>query len=240
MIRLTLLAGLIAVIFGGGLWLAVPVVLPPEVPGPALIGQHSEALQPLDSDEAETFLAVHADSNGSGPAYMYVDLVVDEEFMEYFGESWRSHAYGTIAGANALMSEVGFAARVRSLRQWRSNDDVKFISSHIPYVSRQSESPPRHLTLAITAQATARNDGYFMPRDGVIIVQYDALRPRRIHSLIAHEFGHVIGAHHHDAEEECTGDGCIMDAEGHEHPETWCSHHKQEIEGKLAALILAG
>lgn len=238
MMRIMLLSGLIVAIFGANLWLAVMAGLSAGRANPAPIHQHVEPLHPVNSDLAKAFLVTYADSNDIGQPYAYVDVAVDEEFIEYFGDGWRNDAYLTIEGTNVLLSEVGFTVKVNSLGQWHSKDNVKFISSHIPHINQQIANPPRHLTLAITGQATTRDDGYVRLQDGVVIVQYDARRPRRIHSLIAHEIGHVIGVNHHDNEEECTEDGCIMDAEGYEFADEWCTHHKQEIEGKLAAILI--
>lgn len=240
MMRLTLLSGLIIVILGASILHLVMLVPPRDDPNAALIGQLSDSSLRVNSgstSQPDTYLSAYIDFNDVGRAYMSVYVVVDEEFIEYASDDWRYKVYEIIEEADRLTSEAGLGLELHSLGRWHSQDDVRFISSHIQHIGKQVNSLPGLLTLAITGQATTRNDGYVRLQDGVIIVQYDARRPRGIYSLIAHEIGHIVGVNHHDAEEECTEDGCIMDAEGHEYSDTWCTHHKQEIERKLAAIV---
>ncbi|MEE9261767.1 MAG: hypothetical protein V3U95_04215, partial [Dehalococcoidia bacterium] len=86
---------------------------------------------------------------------------------------------------------------------------------------------------------TVRYDGFARESGSRMIVQFYPEDRKRTHALIAHEVGHLLGVDHHEDEDECTDEGCIMDRRGFAHTTTWCEHHRkviqENVDSKLAA-----
>ncbi len=225
-------------------WVAVGLVMgwalmtsfnpTPAVP-PGLAEDHYATDE--DAHGAESGVArlrFHQDDS-SPIAYVNADIAVDDDFVTLTGSDWRLAAPRLVEGANDLLAAVHLQLKVNGVRQWRSEDAVDAISKHLAAAERQIPSTPGHLFLAIIGRNDFRYDGWARRSEGAAIVEFYADDPLVTHSLIAHEVGHLLGAKHHADDEDCTGDGCLMEQKGYDHLETWCEHHQDVIRDIVSA-----
>ena len=79
-------------------------------------------------------------------------------------------------------------------------------------------------------------DGWAASRIPAVIVK--AREPSRptFASLVAHEFGHVLGADHHVDDHECTEGGCLLEFRGYAHGYRWCNDHRDVIAAALESI----
>ena len=148
MMRLRL-SGLIVVIFGASLLHLAIAASAREEPTAAyrsLWLDYLSYMKPKSAGVPEPYLSAYTDFDDAGGAYMSVYVVVDEEFIEYLGDNWRDKVRNILVEANTLTTEAGLGLRLHSSGHWHSQDDVKFISSHIPHISQQVKGPPGHIT----------------------------------------------------------------------------------------------
>ena len=173
-------------------------------------------------------LRFHRDDS-SPIAYVNTDVAVDDDFVTLTGSDWRLAAPRLVEGANDLLAAVDLRLRVNQVRRWRSDNAVDAISEHLSAAERQVQSTPGHLFLAIIRRNNRRYDAWARRSESAAIVELYAGDPLLTHSLIAHEVGHLLGVKHHEDDEDCTGDGCLMDQKGYDHLKTWCEHHQDVI-----------
>lgn len=167
------------------------------------------------------------------------DVVVDEEFVNFANDDWLVELQDTLDGANDVLSAVGVKVKIESVQKWQSDDNIYYISSHLKSAEEQVRRVPGHLFLALIGQHTVRHDGFALESGSRMIVQFYPKDRKRTHALIAHEVGHLLGVDHHEDEEECTGEGCIMDREGYAHAATWCEHHQNIIQENVDSNLAA-
>lgn len=182
-------------------------------------------------------LALHP--TGEDTVEILADVAVDEDFIARVGDNWESRVRQTVARANTLLAQVGVSIRVASLQQWHSDDQEDSITEDLASAERQVKRGPGNLLVAITPQGAVKYDGWAEERLNRIIIHFYEDGELRNSALLAHEVGHVLGAHHHEDEEECTEEGCIMDREGYAHATTWCHHHRNVIREHLASALAA-
>jgi hypothetical protein len=175
-------------------------------------------------------LVIHGGITEGAPARLAVDVAVDEEFVEQAGDGWEAHVNELLAEANALLGPVGLSLAAESIQRWRSDDAVNRISAQLISAENQSDRVPSNLFLAFTGQQTGNRDGYMWESETRAIARFYPERRQRTASVIAHEIGHLLGARHHQDDEECTEQGCIMDQSGFVHATRWCEHHRQVIQ----------
>ena len=171
------------------------------------------------------------------PYLVVADVAVDEEFVGRVGDEWRAEVNRMVEEANLLLSQIGLAISVASIQRWRSKDTWTRISDHLDSAEEQVGRAPGRLLIVITCQDTVKYDGWAQKSSGRMIMQFSHGNQRRNSALIAHEVGHLLGAIHHENEEECTEDGCVMDSSGYAHASTWCKHHRQQIQKEMDAML---
>jgi hypothetical protein len=163
--------------------------------------------------------------------YVLADIAVDEDFVAVAGREWELEALRAVEGSNELLAAVGLRLKVSNVQRWKSDDIVQYISAHLDSAQRQANGAPGHVFLAITGQSNVKFDGWAREPGHAAIVEFNAADPLITHSLIAHEVGHLLGAEHHEDDEHCTDEGCIMNQEGYIYLEKWCEHHQELIRG---------
>lgn len=231
------LTGLAAVVLVGSLLLA------------AVFGVFAEGTQtpyhdePVKLDDADKSahtsaqLVFYRGPTDESPAYVLVDVVVDEEFVNHIGKDWENRVREIVRNANKLNGQVGLNLKVVSVQRWRSDDAEATLEALLNSAERQTHRNSGNLLLAITCQDTVKYDGLSQTSERAVIVQYYHKHQERNAALIAHEVGHILGARHHEQEDECDGDGCIMDREGYDHASQWCHHHEEQIQKSIAATL---
>lgn len=208
--------------------LTTSFILTPAAP-PGLTDNHYATDEDArDAESGVASLRFHRDDS-SPIAYVNVDIAVDDDFVTLTGSGWRQAVPMLVEGANDLLAAVDLRLKVNEIRQWRSDDAVDAISEHLATAERQIQSTPGHLFLAIIRRNNLRYDGWARRSESAAIVEFYPGDPLVTHSLIAHEVGHLLGAKHHEDDEDCTGDGCLMEQKGYDRLETWCEHHQDII-----------
>jgi len=164
-----------------------------------------------------------------------VDIVVDEEFVRDAGGLWQEEVYRQLAGANRLLGEVSVRLGVSSKQTWHSDDAVPYASALLQLSIEQIVHRQGDVLMVFSGQMAGRYDGYSRGRARAVLVSLNQRDPSLTRSLIAHEIGHLLGADHHEDDEECHEDGCIMDKRGYIHASEWCDHHRMAIKANLAS-----
>lgn len=212
----------------------LPVTNPPPLHDEPAKPKTLEGLPKLPAD-----LVVHRGVLGQESPYLWADLAVDEEFVERAGDSWEDRALRIIQETNAILSPVGLSLKVASIQQWRSDDEEHSMAALLGSAGQQVQREPGRLLLAITCQDTVSYDGWAQESSRRAIVQFYHQDDRRNSALIAHEVAHVLGAKDHEADDDCDGEGCIMDGKGYAHATTWCEHHLSVIQEAVEAMAEA-
>lgn len=181
-------------------------------------------------------LKVHRDAGTNALPYLTVDVAVDEDFIQTVGSTWRVEAIRIVDESRVLLAEVGVDVRVASVQVWRSDEGAS-VTDLMHAFPEQVHSTDGNLLLAITGQYMGSYDGWAQRSSGALIAHYYSRRPHNTVALLAHEVGHLLGAEHHASEDECTGDGCVMDREGFVHADDWCDHHLEVIQETLDAAL---
>lgn len=165
------------------------------------------------------------------------DLAVDEDFARNVGAGWRAEAHRTLQEASSLLERVGIELAVASTQRWESDDAEDSVVDLLDAADLQTETRAGNLLLVITDQHTVRYDGWAQDSRDRVIVRFNHERTQRNAALIAHEVGHLLGAHHHEDDEECTEGGCIMDERGFAHATEWCDHHAETIQTSIDSML---
>ncbi len=177
------------------------------------------------------------DGPGGSLVHIEADVAVDDDFVGRMGSDWLDEVDETVDGANRLLEKVGVRIDVASVQRWRSDETEVSSSALLASAVAQVQGVPGRLLLAITSQDTVKYDGWADVPGGRVLSHFYHQGKRRNHALIAHEVGHVLGARHHENEDECTEDGCIMDEAGYAHADTWCEHHERAIRQHIATIL---
>ena len=182
-------------------------------------------------------LVFYRDASGETLTRLLVDVAVDEEFMEQVGDRWEQHVYEMVASANNLFAGVGLDIEIASVTRWLSDDAVESLATLLGSSEEQVQRGPGRLLLVITCQDTIKYDGWAQNSKNGVIMRFYHDGQEKNAGLIAHEIGHLLGGRHHEDEEDCIEDGCIMDQRGYAHATTWCPHHQEVIEDEIASRL---
>lgn len=211
----------------GSMWLLIACQASPHVSQ----ASHAAVLDPEPS--ASPAVSVYNPPQPAGPLVLLTDVAVDEDFIERVGPDWENEVTRILVHANEILGQVGLMLQPSRTIRWDSDDSEVSMKRLLDAVD-SSDPVSGRLLLAITCQDTVVFDGWADGSGRRAIVQYYHDSSWRTSTLISHELGHLLGIQHHDEDEECDSDGCIMDDKGYAHADTWCDHHKEQIESLLA------
>ena len=184
-------------------------------------------------------LTLYRDPFDEGSTYLLADIAVDEDFIAQVGKGWEPYVYQAVDDANYLLEPVGMRIVAASIQRWHSDDEEESLAAHLSSAEQQVRHNLGRLLIVITSQDTVKFDGWAVAARDRVGVQFYLYDPQRSVALIAHEVGHILGARHHEEEEECTSDGCIMNRSGHAHLTSWCEHHQHLIRENVASKLAA-
>ena len=231
-IRISGLSASTAVLIAVAALVASPMwaVMPGSHSGP---GRFTVAAAQTFGGESPAPLGLLSPPPSEKPHLLLIDIVVDEEFVKDAGGLWKEEVYRQVAGANRLLGEVSVRLGVSSRQTWLSDDAVPYASVLLDLSIEQVAHRRGDVLMVFSGQTAGRYDGYSRGRASAILVSLNQRDPRLTRSLIAHEIGHLLGAEHHEDDEECHEDGCIMDKRGYVHATEWCDHHRTAIRANL-------
>jgi hypothetical protein len=134
----------------------------------------------------------------SVPAQFVIDLALDEEFRAIVGEGWEDEVHEMINSADQLLGQIGISVEVGSVNSWWSDDVNMDAPTLLAEASRQVSRDSGHAFLAVTGQAAKPLDGWSRRLRTSAITRYYRYDQTMTAALIAHEVGHVLGAHLRD------------------------------------------
>ena len=187
----------------------------------------------VETGELPSDLRVYADET-NGIASILADVMVDEEFIAQNGTDWRDALDLALDAANGILEEVGVRLVTASVTTWESNDDQTHMARILDEVLVGAHRGSGRMILVVTCQDSVRFDGISRSSVSAAATRHVHENWERNGSLIAHEVGHLLGANHHPANEECESDGCLMEKAGYAHATEWCDDHEEIIRAYLA------
>lgn len=198
------------------------------------------------SDTTREGLNTHGEEHGGpfadlsitlrdGVYLIEADIVADEQFIEHFGTEWVKEIDSIIHEGNLLLGELGVRVSVRSIETWES-PEMEWSPSEIVVSAKESAPDSGRLLIAFTSQTGRRADGFASYQYAAIALSHSGGSVSLGGTLLAHELGHLLGAGHHKDEEECDEEGCIMEAHGYDHADSWCDHHVEIMADTLTTL----
>jgi len=210
--------------------------------GPVLgLSTQHEADGHAVEDSAERAAAISnlvlRNSDDDGPTHLLnIVIAADEEFIAKAGPEWSEAATDIVRDASELMRQIGVGITITDVRRWASDDEESNISSLLDDSIVQTGSHSDAVLISLTGQRTDKYDGWARQTPPVLLLRVAVPPIQTTASLVAHELGHILGAGHHGEDHDCPKDGCLMDAKGYAHADTWCDHHREDIAGILAHL----
>ncbi len=200
---------------------------------------HTQSVESLDTGPAHGVLTLHVDGFAGPLPYVVADIVLDEEFISSSDLEPGEAVDKILRDANGLLAVAGVSVRAGTIGQWRSDDSERSIPILLRSAVEQGVATEGNMFLAITGQYTGTYDGWSEGPGHRLIVRYYDESAFRTRALVAHEVGHLLGARHHEREEDCDEDGCVMAEQGFAYADTWCDDHLEVIGEGIEALLAA-
>jgi hypothetical protein len=159
-------------------------------------------------------------------------LVLDEEWRTHFGDRAERVARLTVIRAVGHYRSLGIHAQLARVESWDSPNDVTSLHGLLHEVeSEDMFLQDGDVVIALTNQDLAdADDGFAAVGGRHVIVRHHAVHDGRDGFVLAHEIGHIFGAHH-----GCDAPGLagLMAESGFEQPVRLCPCTRRAIESNV-------
>jgi hypothetical protein len=160
-----------------------------------------------------------------------VIVVLDEEWREQFGDDSESQARSLVSDVSGLYRDIGIHFLPTRIADWSSPDDVVSAEDLLPELSEAIPLDDEDVIFGFIGQHLPRVDGFAEVGGRVAVVGHHPGLPERDLLVLAHEAGHLFGAHHGC---DVPGLAGVMADSGFEDPLVVCPCTRAILEANVA------
>lgn len=153
-----------------------------------------------------------------GPHVITLQLALDEEWRAQLGCAEERMIMERV---RQLFLAANIYIEWQAPTEWESADDAAHVRGLLDELVTRRSNPAADITIGLSAQRGDGADGVARRSAATVVVRHHAQHLERDASVIAHEIGHILGAHHH----RCIGHRCLMAPSGFAYSEEWCPRH---------------
>jgi len=155
-------------------------------------------------------------------------LVLDEEWRSHFGDRAELEARLVVTRAVGHYRSLGVHVLPVRVESWESPNDATSLSDLLDEAKSDNMLRGEDVLIVLTGQDVAGTEDGFAAFGGrYAIVQHHAAHDGRDEFVLAHEIGHVFGAHHGC---DVSGLDGLMAESGVEQPALLCPSTRRVIE----------
>ena len=208
-----------------GVWLVVALVV-------------GGILRLLDSDVASSLAPLECGrqlSSVSGERLtlrsVRVVMALDEEWRDRFGDDSEAVARSLVSDVSGLYRDIGLHLLPVRIVDWSSPDELDSAEDLLADLSETMQLDMGDVLFGLTGQPLPRIDGFARVGGQIAVVGHHPGRPERDVFVLAHEVGHLFGAHH-----GCDTPGLagVMADSGFEDPLVVCPCTRAILEANVA------
>ncbi len=165
------------------------------------------------------------------PRSARVVLALDEEWHDEFGDRAESVARSIVSDVSGLYRDVGLHLLPVRVADWASPEELTSAEDLLVHVSDAVALDGADLVIGLTGQSLPRVDGFARVGGQVAVVGHHRGAPERDVLVLAHEIGHLFGAHHGC---DIPGIAGVMAGSGFEDPLIVCPCTRSILEANVA------
>ena len=163
-----------------------------------------------------------------------VVLATDEAWRQTYGAGAEARASQLLTDVNHILEPARISLSIAEYRSWSSDRDSSSMSQLLAHLDDTVPARPGQLVIGLTGHQISKVDGLAHVGHIHLVARLHPDRPERDAVVVAHEIGHLLGAHHHKCEHDYQ---CVMAPEGFSLPARWCEHHILEMQLAAAGLF---
>lgn len=160
-----------------------------------------------------------------------VVIALDEEWRERFGDDSEAVARSLVSDVSGLYRDIGLHFLPVRIADWSSPDDLDSAEDLLVDLSETMQVDDSDVIFGFTGQHLPRVDGFAPVGGQIAVVGHHADRPERDVFVLAHEAGHLFGAHHGC---DIPGLAGVMADSGFEDPLVVCPCTRAILEANVA------
>ena len=165
------------------------------------------------------------------PRSARVVLAIDEEWYEEFGERAEPVARSILSDVSGLYRDIGLHLLPVRVTEWASPKELTSAEDLLVHVTDAVPLDGADLIVGLTGQVLPRVDGFARVGGQVAVVGHHRGAPERDVLVLAHEIGHLFGAHHGC---DIPGIAGVMAGTGFEDPLIVCPCTRTILEANVA------
>jgi len=158
-------------------------------------------------------------------------LVLDEEWRTHFGDRAEVEARLIVTRAIGHYRSLGIHVLPVRVESWQSPNNVTSLGELLDEIESQGVLRDGDVVIVLTGQEVAgTKDGHAVFGGRYVIVRHHAVHNGQDEFVLAHEIGHVFGAHHGC---DTPGFAGLMAESGVEQPVLLCASTRRVIESNV-------
>lgn len=160
-----------------------------------------------------------------------VVLALDEEWWEWFGDDSEAVARSLVSDVSGLYRDIGLHFLPVRVVDWPSPDELDSAEDLLVDLSETMQFDNSDVIFGLSGQHLSRIDGFARVGGQVAVVGHHPGQPERDVFVLAHEVGHLFGAHHGC---DLPGLAGVMADTGFEDPLVVCPCTRAILEANVA------
>lgn len=160
-----------------------------------------------------------------------VVVALDEEWREQFGDRSESVARSLVSDVSGLYRDIGMYFLPVRIADWSSPNDLDSAEELLVDLNDAIPLDDADVILGFTGQELPDVDGFAPVGGRIAVIGHHRGSPERDVLVLAHEVGHLFGAHHGC---DIPGLAGVMAASGFEDPLVVCPCTREILEANVA------
>ena len=160
-----------------------------------------------------------------------VVVALDEEWRVRFGDDSEAVARSLVSDVSGLYRDIGLHFLPVRFADWSSPDDLDSAEDLLAALSETMRVDNSDVIFGLSGQHLSGIDGFALVGGQIAVVGHHPGRPERDVFVLAHEVGHLFGAHHGC---DIPGLAGVMADSGFEDPLVVCPCTRAILEANVA------
>jgi len=160
-----------------------------------------------------------------------VVLALDEEWLERFGDDSETVARSLVSDVSGLYRDIGLHFLPVRFADWLSPNELVSAEDLLAALSESMQVDNSDVIFGLTGQHLSGIDGFARVGGQIAVVGHHPGKPERDVFVLAHEAGHLFGAHHGC---DIPGLAGVMADSGFEDPLVVCPCTRAILEANVA------